>query len=115
MRARHGHRALLLCLFELLSHGPGRGWARNLRVTPARCQSPVGRYGYQRMALTLPNLTRAGLLKKQEARNHWTPLKKGLKLLVDASEHELGEEPSDLSYVYAGCARHAQPSQPLWS
>ena len=34
-------------------------------------------YGYAKMALTWPHLTKLGLVKKQEARSHWSALKKG--------------------------------------
>ena len=89
----------LLCLLSLICNG--------LRPKQlASLQKELNHaYGYQRMALTWPNLTKLGLVKKQEARSHWSALKKGLRLVVDgAPEHELGDEPSDLSYVHAGYA-----------
>ena len=89
----------LLCLLSIVCNG--------LRPkTLAALQSELNHaYGYQRLALTWPALARAGMLKKQESRNHWTTLRKGLRLVVDSlPEHELGEEPADFAYVYAGYA-----------
>ena len=61
----------LLCLLSLICNG--------LRPKQlAFLQNELNAaYGYAKMALTWPHLTKLGLVKKQEARSHWSALKKG--------------------------------------
>ena len=65
----------------------------------------VHAYGYERLALTLTSLNRLGLLRRQEGKASWAPLKKALHLMVDEmADYEVGEEPPDMAYVHAGYA-----------
>lgn len=89
----------LLCLLSVVSNG----------IKPralAHLQSELTHaYGYDRLALTWPALARVGLLKPQAGRSSFPALRKALKLVVDSMpDHELGAEPADMAYVYAGYA-----------
>ena len=89
----------LLCLLSILGNGLK---AKTLTSLQSELHHA---YGHERLALTWPALTKIGMLKKHETRSHWLSLKKSLRLVVDAQpEHDLGEEPADLAYVYAGYA-----------
>jgi hypothetical protein len=93
------HVLRLLCLLSLVSNG--------FRAkTLAHLQSELTQaYGYHRLALTWPVLSRLGLLKRPEGRNNWPSLRKALRLVVESMpDHELGAEEADLAYVYAGYA-----------
>ncbi|XP_072143540.1 vacuolar protein sorting-associated protein 33A isoform X4 [Dermacentor andersoni] len=66
----------------------------------ARQEDIVKTYGYRQL-LWLLRLEKAGLLQAQEHKNHFSTLRKTLKLNVeDVSE----QVPNDLSYVYSGYA-----------
>ena len=89
----------LLCLLSVVSNGIRAKTLQHLQNELTHA------YGFDRLALTWPSLARLGLLKKADGRAWWTPLKKGLKLVVDnMPDHKLEEDPSDLAYVYAGYA-----------
>ena len=89
----------LLCLLSVVPNGlkPKSFAHLQAEVTHA--------YGFDKLALTWSSLAQLGLLRKHEGRAPWTALKKSLKLVVDnMPEHDMGEEPHDLAYVYAGYA-----------
>ena len=65
----------------------------------------LAQYGYDKIAMTLGPLQRLGLLKRNDGRSTWPTLKKALRLVVDdLPEYEVGAEPADMAYVYAGYA-----------
>jgi len=89
----------LICLLSVLSNGLKPKTLAHLQAELTHA------YGFDRLALTWPALARLGLLKRNEGRSSWPTLKKALRLVVDnMPEHDLGEEPPDLAYVYAGYA-----------
>ncbi|KAL2631473.1 hypothetical protein R1flu_016159 [Riccia fluitans] len=57
-------------------------------------------YGFEHL-FTLSNLEKAGLLRKQEAKNSWQNIKRGLKLVVEDQDDA---NPTDVSYVFSGYA-----------
>lgn len=57
-------------------------------------------YGFEHM-FTLSNLEKAGLLKRQEGKNNWQALIKGLKLVVEDVDDA---NPNDIAYVFSGYA-----------
>lgn len=57
-------------------------------------------YGFHHL-LTLNNLEKLGLLKKQNTKGHWSNIKKAFQLI---KEDVNIEQPDDCSYVYAGLA-----------
>lgn len=89
----------LLCLLSLISNGlrPKALAAMQAELTHA--------YGFDKLALTWPVLSRLGMLKKQEGRSNWPALRKALGLLVEGMpEHEYPEDAPDIAYAYAGYA-----------
>eukprot|EP01016_Furgasonia_blochmanni_P017612 TRINITY_DN2032_c0_g1_i6.p1 TRINITY_DN2032_c0_g1~~TRINITY_DN2032_c0_g1_i6.p1 ORF type:complete len:251 (+),score=55.49 TRINITY_DN2032_c0_g1_i6:85-753(+) len=57
-------------------------------------------YGFEHI-LTLANLEKVGMLKRQEQKSYWNTLDKNLKLI---NEEVNGENPNDAAYAYAGYA-----------
>ena len=57
-------------------------------------------YGFEHI-LTLSNLEKAGLLKKQEGKNNWNNLVKAFKLIKEDVNQRI---PDDIAYAYAGYA-----------
>lgn len=57
-------------------------------------------YGFEHI-LTLSNLEKAGLLKKQEGKNTWSSLIKSFKLIKEDVNQRV---PDDIAYAYAGYA-----------
>ncbi|CAK9858695.1 unnamed protein product [Sphagnum jensenii] len=57
-------------------------------------------YGFEHL-FTLNNLEKSGLLTKQEMKNNWQLIKKGLKLVPEESSDV---NPTDISYVFSGYA-----------
>ncbi|KAJ3089684.1 hypothetical protein HK102_005762 [Quaeritorhiza haematococci] len=85
----------LLCLYSLVNGG----------IKPKSYdffrREIVQTYGFEHI-LTLQNLARVGLLRKQEStRNPYTSIRRAFRLIVDdVNEHQ----PNDVSYVYSGYA-----------
>ena len=87
----------LLCLLSTVSNGLRPKSLAHMQAEIAHA------YGFGRLSLTWAALAKLNLLKKHEGRSSWASLKKSLRLVVDdLPEHELGDEPPDLAYVYAG-------------
>ncbi|KAM1406346.1 hypothetical protein ACFXTH_001025 [Malus domestica] len=57
-------------------------------------------YGFEHM-VTLNNLEKAGLLKKQETKSNWLTVKRALQLVVEDTDTA---NPNDISYVFSGYA-----------
>ncbi|KAG7634450.1 Sec1-like protein [Arabidopsis suecica] len=57
-------------------------------------------YGFEHV-VTLNNLEKAGLLKKQEFKSNWLTVKRTLKLIVEDTDTS---RPNDIAYVYSGYA-----------
>ncbi|KAM1470510.1 hypothetical protein ACFXTO_041551 [Malus domestica] len=57
-------------------------------------------YGFEHM-VTLNNLEKAGLLKKQEMKSNWLTVKRALQLVVEDTDTA---NPNDISYVFSGYA-----------
>lgn len=57
-------------------------------------------YGFEHM-VTLNNLEKAGLLKRQESKSNWLTIKRALQLVVDDTDTA---NPNDISYVFSGYA-----------
>ncbi|CAN8254542.1 unnamed protein product [Cochlearia groenlandica] len=57
-------------------------------------------YGFEHV-VTLNNLEKAGLLKKQEFKSNWQTVKRTLKLIVEDTDTS---RPNDIAYVYSGYA-----------
>ncbi|XP_048421780.1 vacuolar protein-sorting-associated protein 33 homolog isoform X2 [Pyrus x bretschneideri] len=57
-------------------------------------------YGFEHM-VTLNNLEKAGLLKKQEMKSNWLTVKRALQLVVEDTDTA---SPNDISYVFSGYA-----------
>ncbi|CAN6704763.1 unnamed protein product [Malus baccata var. baccata] len=51
--------------------------------------------------VTLNNLEKAGLLKKQETKSNWLTVKRALQLVVEDTDTA---NPNDISYVFSGYA-----------
>ena len=77
----------LLCLLSLVSNG------LRAKTLTAMQSELMHAYGFEKLALTWPALTRLGLLKKQEGRSSWPALKKALRLVVDGMpDHEYPDD-----------------------
>ncbi|KAJ3039774.1 hypothetical protein HDV00_011901 [Rhizophlyctis rosea] len=87
----------LQCLYSLVEGGI------KAKVFDSFRRDIVQTYGYPH-TLTLQNLSRAGLLRKQDSstpKNPYPAIRKAFKLIVDdVNEHK----PNDVSYVYSGYA-----------
>jgi len=57
-------------------------------------------YGYEYL-LSINNIEKLGLIKKQEGKNFYTNLRKGLNLVMEDIDEN---NPNDISYVYSGYA-----------
>ncbi|CAH8268644.1 unnamed protein product [Arabidopsis lyrata] len=57
-------------------------------------------YGFEHV-VTLNNLEKAGLLKKQEFKSNWLTVKRTLQLIVEDTDTS---RPNDIAYVYSGYA-----------
>ncbi|KAK9187170.1 hypothetical protein WN944_018561 [Citrus x changshan-huyou] len=57
-------------------------------------------YGFEHM-VTLNNLEKAGLFKKQETKSNWQLVKRALQLVVEDTDTA---NPNDISYVFSGYA-----------
>ncbi len=60
----------------------------------------VQTYGYEYI-LTVNNMEKLGLIKKQEGKNFFPNLRKGLNLVVEDVDEN---SPNDISYVFSGYA-----------
>ena len=60
----------------------------------------VQTYGYEHL-LTLYNLERTGLLRKQESKSNWNQLKQNFRLIFEDVDQR---QPNDIAYAYAGYA-----------
>ncbi|KAJ3057503.1 Vacuolar protein sorting-associated protein 33A [Rhizophlyctis rosea] len=87
----------LQCLYSLVEGGI------KAKVYDSFRKDIVQTYGYPHI-LTLQNLARAGILRKQDSstpKNAYPAIRKAFKLIVDdVNEHK----PNDVSYVYSGYA-----------
>ncbi|KAI4384398.1 hypothetical protein MLD38_002562 [Melastoma candidum] len=57
-------------------------------------------YGFEHM-VTLSNLEKAGLFKKQESKSNWLTVKRALQLVVEDTDTA---NPNDIAYVFSGYA-----------
>ncbi|KAL9254155.1 Vacuolar protein-sorting-associated protein 33-like protein [Drosera capensis] len=57
-------------------------------------------YGFEHV-VTLTNLERAGLFRKQELKSNWLTIKRAMRLVVEDNNTA---NPSDISYVFSGYA-----------
>ncbi|KAL9266006.1 Vacuolar protein-sorting-associated protein 33-like protein [Drosera capensis] len=57
-------------------------------------------YGFEHV-VTLSNLERAGLFRKQELKSNWLTIKRAMRLVVEDNNTA---NPSDISYVFSGYA-----------
>jgi len=85
----------LICLQSLTQNG------LKTKVLEFYKKEILQTYGYSYL-LTLNNLEKLGILKKQEGRSSFAVLRKNLNLIVDIDENN--NNPSDFAYVYSGYA-----------
>ncbi|KDP32583.1 hypothetical protein JCGZ_13133 [Jatropha curcas] len=57
-------------------------------------------YGFEHM-VTLNNLEKAGLVKKQDSKSNWLTVKRALQLVIEDTDTA---NPNDISYVFSGYA-----------
>lgn len=83
----------LLVLFSVTNSGLTKKHFDHLR------REILHSYGFEHM-LTLCNLEKAGLFKKQDSKSNWLTIKHALKLVVEDDT----ANPKDISYVFSGYA-----------
>lgn len=84
----------LLCLLSLTGGGLPKKQFDQIR------REVLHSYGFEHL-ITLENLEKAGLLKKQEAKSNWAAIRKTLQLVVDDGDDA---HPKDIAYTYSGYA-----------
>ncbi len=84
----------LLCLYSVIQNG------LKPKVYDFFRREILQTYGFEAI-LTLANLERAGLLKRQESKSTWSSLVKNLRLI---NEDVNQRQPDDIAYAYAGYA-----------
>jgi hypothetical protein len=86
----------LLCLFSLTQGG------LKDKIFTFFTKEIVQTYGYEYM-FTLSNLSKLGLLRRQEGKNFYEAARETMRLTVNDVDER---DPNDISYVYSGFVKH---------